>query len=417
MIYRTRLSRDLVMKCWDTAVARLAIKLPHTNHQVSSRDGIELHFEGLMVEAALGEELGRPDLVDFSVKLTGDDGNDMRLGGKTIQIKANTYTNPTYLRFDIEGKHVFKSDIAVLGFVTRSPPEMSDAWCAEFGWVELLGWISREEFFQRAEVRNFGHGDRLVVAPPLNAIDGLSGLTQTGGGGARTAAADPRQPVRLTEGNMQDVLEIHNLLAAPFPHEYVEWRVGPTNEKSRKPDDPLRGQALCYVDARTVMDRLDSICGIDGWQCSYSSGVGSSIVCNIAVRLAGDWVWKADGAGPSDMEADKGALSDAFKRAAVRWGVGRYLYDIETPWLALDKRGNTAFIPKNEYDKLNQLHDEFARKAGWGSADGVAAYRLLLADLKRMPAEARREFVHANAPLVEQMSPGMRKHLLQASAA
>ena len=39
-------------------------------------------------------------------------------------------------------------------------------------------------------------------------------------------------------------------------------------------------------------------------------------------------------ASPSDrqIEAIKGGLSGAMKRGVVQWGVGRYLYDIETMW-------------------------------------------------------------------------------------
>lgn len=212
---------------------------------------------------------------------------------------------------------------------------------------------------------------------------------------------------------MEDVLELYNALCAPFPIELVSWRVGPTNEKSRKPEDVLRGQALCYVDARTVMDRLDSVMGFDSWQCTYTPGVGASIVCNIGLRLAGDWLWKADGAGPSDMEAEKGALSDAFKRAAVRWGIGRYLYDIEAPWLTLEKRGNTAFIRKEDHATLAQVHEDFARKAGWGASEGVAAYRLLVADLKTLTPDSRKGFAATHQPLIDRLPFGMRKHLVQ----
>jgi hypothetical protein len=116
--------------------------------------------------------------------------------------------------------------------------------------------------------------------------------------------------------------------------------------------------------------RPDTVVGPDFWQCNYTPGVGHSIVCNIGIKFAifanasqvgHEWIWKADGAGPSDMEAEKGALSDAFKRAAVRWGIGRYLYDLRAPWVFLEKRGNSAVIPQDTYAKLDQLHNDFAR--------------------------------------------------------
>jgi hypothetical protein len=110
------------------------------------------------------------------------------------------------------------------------------------------------------------------------------------------------------------------------------------------------------------MDRLDSVVGFDSWQNHYTAGVGTSIVCNIGIKIGGEWVWKADGAGPSDMEADKGALSDAFKRAAVRFGIGRYLYDIKAPWIALGQRGKLIFIPDDVFPKLDALHDREAKR-------------------------------------------------------
>ena len=154
--------------------------------------------------------------------------------------------------------------------------------------------------------------------------------------------------------------EIFNALSAPFPTEIVSWRVGSTNAQWRKENEALIGKALAYVDARAVMDRLDAVMGFENWQCNYTPGVGPSIVCNIGLRINGEWIWKADGAGPSDMEADKGALSDAFKRAAVRFGIGRYLYDMRSPSVILEPKGKSGVIPKETYAKLDKLHEDFA---------------------------------------------------------
>jgi hypothetical protein len=206
--------------------------------------------------------------------------------------------------------------------------------------------------------------------------------------------------------------EIFEALSAPFPIEEVSWRVGPTNERSRKEGDPLRGQPLCYIDARTVMDRLDSVVGFDNWQCNYSAGVGASIVCNIGIHVGTDWLWKSDGAGPSEMEAEKGALSDAFKRAAVRWGIGRYLYDVKAPWLELEQRGKSSFIRESDYPRLRDLHDEFARRAGWGEASGVAVYRLLIAGLENLNDTGRQAFMVNNRDKIERLPPAMRKHFV-----
>lgn len=133
-------------------------------------------------------------------------------------------------------------------------------------------------------------------------------------------------------------------LAAPFPPEAISWRVGSSNKKKRQKDTgdqyakATKGQVLAYLDARDVMERFDEVCTPAGWANRYTHADRKTI-CEIGVRTPdGEWVWKADGAGDSDIEAEKGALSDAFKRAAVRWGVGRYLYDVDSPWVDLDER-------------------------------------------------------------------------------
>lgn len=147
-------------------------------------------------------------------------------------------------------------------------------------------------------------------------------------------------------------------LAAPFRPDQVSWRVGVSNKKKRQKETgdnfakATKGQVLAYIDARDVMDRLDEVCGPDGWQNRYTHAEKKTI-CEIGVRTDdGEWVWKADGAGESDIEAEKGALSDAFKRAAVRWGVGRYLYHLPTPWVDLDEREQ---ITPAEMAKLEKL--------------------------------------------------------------
>lgn len=113
-------------------------------------------------------------------------------------------------------------------------------------------------------------------------------------------------------------------LAAEFPRDAVHWRA---QKLTRNKDKAL---ALAYLDARDVMDRLDDVCGPENWQDEYVETPRGRIICRIGVRMdAGDWVWKSDGAGETAVEGDKGGISDAFKRAAVHWGIGRYLYRLD----------------------------------------------------------------------------------------
>lgn len=206
--------------------------------------------------------------------------------------------------------------------------------------------------------------------------------------------------------------ELFDALCAPFASELIDWRVGSTT------GDKSKGMALAYIDARTVMDRLDTVCGADGWQCNYTAAPGAAIICNLGVRMpAGEWIWKADGAGATDVEGEKGMLSDALKRAAVRWGIGRYLYDLASPWveLAEGRNGKAGPMKESERKKLDEVHDKAAQRVGWGGPSEVAAYRFLVRIVQQtvtMPSDANtfREQYKSMFPLLR---VGMRRHLEQ----
>lgn len=133
-------------------------------------------------------------------------------------------------------------------------------------------------------------------------------------------------------------------LKEPFPVELVSWRVGATNAKKNN-GKATSGIALAYIDARDVMERLDSIVGIENYQVLHPHANGKTS-CRIGIKIQDEWIWKENGAGDSAMDADKGAFSDAFKRAAVLWGIGRYLYDVPNVWVDLDDWGKIK-DPKN----------------------------------------------------------------------
>lgn len=203
--------------------------------------------------------------------------------------------------------------------------------------------------------------------------------------------------------------DLFDALSAPFPSESIEWRVGSTNQ------DKTKGMALAYLNARAVMDRLDAICGPDGWQCNYTT-VNGSAVCNLGVQMPqGQWLWKADGAGHTDVEAEKGALSDALKRAAVRWGVGRYLYEMDSPWVPIEPFGRSYRISKEEHKKLDALHEQFAQRYGWGNPTDVASYKVLHAIVKdtvTQPSDVP-VFLEKYKGMIPMLRVAQRRHLEQ----
>jgi hypothetical protein len=152
---------------------------------------------------------------------------------------------------------------------------------------------------------------------------------------------------------MDDILR---QLSAPFDPRSVRWRAGSTNKKKweaakRPPDFNRRGLPLAYIDARDVMDRLDEVCG-HLWECDTKAMPNGSYCASIGIEIDGRTRWRSNGAGGTDIETEKGGYSDAIKRAAVMWGIGRYLYAVKAPWVRLDEHWQ---IPPQEMAKLQNL--------------------------------------------------------------
>lgn len=125
--------------------------------------------------------------------------------------------------------------------------------------------------------------------------------------------------------------DLEKKLKAPFALNVVQWRSQSIIEDKKNPGT-YAAQALAYIDARDVMNRLDEAVGASGWKVTHHE-TQKRVYCSIALKIDGEWVDKADAAGDTDIEGAKGGVSDALKRAAVLWGIGRYLYDLPTPWV------------------------------------------------------------------------------------
>lgn len=127
--------------------------------------------------------------------------------------------------------------------------------------------------------------------------------------------------------------ELLNQLKMPFDPKVIHWRVGATTK------DKSKGIALAYLNSRDVMKRLDEVCI---WQNRYPY----EGCCEIGIKVGDEWLWRSNGAGETDIEGEKGQYSDAFKRAAVNWGIGRYLYYLPNVWVPLKQQGNTHVLAK-----------------------------------------------------------------------
>jgi len=139
-----------------------------------------------------------------------------------------------------------------------------------------------------------------------------------------------------------------NDLKKPFDVKSIGVRVGAVSP------DRTRGIPMLYISARDVMDRLDEVAGPENWEFDCEL-----LHCNsdtVAVRgvLTVHGVTRCDvGEAATETEPFKSAVSDALKRCAVHFGIGRYLYSVPSKWYPLDQNGR--FIDQERI--VQELHN------------------------------------------------------------
>ena len=128
-------------------------------------------------------------------------------------------------------------------------------------------------------------------------------------------------------GEKDDTRKMTIALKRPFDPKDVKMRKGGG------------GRQFHYIDARHVMKRLDDVFGLEHWQTKYNETQSGRVLCELSVCINDKWITKSDGAGDTDFEGAKGAISDALKRSAVLLGIGAYLYNdaafkngVPAPW-------------------------------------------------------------------------------------
>ena len=163
---------------------------------------------------------------------------------------------------------------------------------------------------------------------------------------------------------MKDFKTIQRELTQPFAPADLEWRLQVTNKEQ------MRGMAVPYVTSRAIQDRLDNVVGSENWCNKFmvwqESGNKRAQLCGLSIYLEErkEWVTKWDGAEDTDIEPVKGGLSDAMKRAAVQWGIGRILYWLAPVWVNIAPRGASFVIQQNEYNRLTDAYLTALRNMG-----------------------------------------------------
>ena len=172
----------------------------------------------------------------------------------------------------------------------------------------------------------------------------------------------------------KDAQTIQAELARPFAPEDLEWRLQRTFESKGQ----MAGIAVPYVTNRAIMNRLDAVVGPDGWYNDFKpwhgAGKKEAQICGISIFFEDrGFITKWDGAEDSDIEPIKGGLSDSMKRAAVQWGIGRVLYNMDTVFVDVEQRGKSWMIKKSARPKLDKAYLDMlkALKLEPASAGGI----------------------------------------------
>jgi hypothetical protein len=130
-------------------------------------------------------------------------------------------------------------------------------------------------------------------------------------------------------------------LAAPLPGEAISWR---QDGKPITRDGKFLARFVAYVEANTVRERLDEV--VPGeWDLTLTplpqlgTEPAGEATCSFKARLQVLGVVREDVGTGRDY---KQAATDAFKRAAVRFGVAHELYSYGQNWVELDGDGKYA---------------------------------------------------------------------------
>lgn len=101
----------------------------------------------------------------------------------------------------------------------------------------------------------------------------------------------------------------YELFREPFNPAEVEWGIG---ESGIKQDGSVWAKCFAYVSNRAIQDKLDKVVGPENWQTHvWDSDVG------IAIRIAGEWVWKKEKLVPGLPLGE--AIDRSFVACGLRW--------------------------------------------------------------------------------------------------
>ena len=125
----------------------------------------------------------------------------------------------------------------------------------------------------------------------------------------------------------------------------IDFRTLKADEIEVRPQSIKNGKAtmLLYIDSRAVVSLLNETVGNMNWQSEFYQ-VGEQTIGKIGIydEDRDIWVWKSDVGSESNVEAEKGKISDTYKRILSRFGV-QELYSAPRITIDDDGYGNSGY--------------------------------------------------------------------------
>lgn len=138
----------------------------------------------------------------------------------------------------------------------------------------------------------------------------------------------------------------------------MKFRTLKAEEIEVRPQSVRNGKVtmLLYIDSRCVTNILDETVGCMNWQSEFYEVNGQTMgKLGIWDEIKNMWIWKSDTGSESNVEAEKGLISDCYKRLLSRWGVTE-LYSAPRITWDDDGYGNTGYrVSEIEYDDNRKI--------------------------------------------------------------
>ncbi len=160
--------------------------------------------------------------------------------------------------------------------------------------------------------------------------------------------------------------DILKALKEPFHANEIEWRIQSKGVKNGQP----WAKVLAYVTNRAIMERLDAVLGF-GWKSDFKS-LDGAFLCTLSLKIDDEWISRSDGAQESQIEKTKGGISGAMKRAAVQFGIGRYLYKLPAGFATICSNGK-YWVAADERKKIPSFNWNPPALPPWALPSGTQA--------------------------------------------